>query len=499
MLIIILKKYIIVLFFIISFIKYNEDIAIRAVKSKNEEDDYILINNKYYLRPSLIKKFNNFINICKKGVLTEETKYPLLKVPKISIIIPIYNGGKYLSYSLRTIQNQNLKEIEIIIINDCSTDDSINIIENFMKEEPRIRLIKNYKNRKILYSKSIGALNSNGEFILELDQDDMFIREDLFDIIYKNAKKYNLDLVQFRDFIKEDFFFKRRTRINIDKFHYIKQNKTFYMEKPELKKTLFTKNNNYLLWGLLINSIIYKKVVYYLWEFLINYQFIYNEDYISSTIILILSQNYKFLNIFGIVHLMHQKSASFKCIYKEELQLSNILFPNYLNDYHVKNNPEDIEMIINYIKSNKFLQKKASDLYPQFLEFNIRNILFNNYLLLKDKNEIFKIFNIQRNQSKLLSSYSYYMKYKDYNSILNFQKSIINVVNKTKLNKNYFQYIYVNNSASIFNINKIIEIKSKKNKQKSKRDIHPKISIIIYCNEITFLEETLISIEYFYS
>ena len=72
--------------------------------------------------------------------------------------MPIYNGGKYLYYSLRSIQNQNMKDIEIILIDDCSTDDSASIIEKYMREDPRIKFIQNKKNRKVLYSKSIAAL-----------------------------------------------------------------------------------------------------------------------------------------------------------------------------------------------------------------------------------------------------------------------------------------------------------------------------------------------------
>ena len=199
-----------------------------------EENDYIIRNNKYYLKPYIIQKFNSFLKICLKNELINKTKYPLLKFPKISVIIPVYNGGKYLNYSLRTIQNQKLKELEIIIIDDCSTDDSLKIIERLMEEDPRIRLIKNYRNRKILYSKSIGALNSNGEYILELDQDDMFIRDDLFDIIYNESKMHNLDLVQFRDFFKTKFYFKRITRININNLHWINLNKELYIEQPKL-------------------------------------------------------------------------------------------------------------------------------------------------------------------------------------------------------------------------------------------------------------------------
>ena len=76
-----------------------------------------------------------------------------------------------------------MKEIEIILIDDCSNDNSLILIKQFMKYDQRLRLIKNFENRKILYSKSMAALNSNGKYILQLDQDDIFIRDDIFNSI----------------------------------------------------------------------------------------------------------------------------------------------------------------------------------------------------------------------------------------------------------------------------------------------------------------------------
>jgi glycosyltransferase involved in cell wall biosynthesis len=112
--------------------------------------------------------------------------------------MPIYNAEKYLHYSLRSIQNQKMKELEIILIDDCSTDDSVKIIEEYMKEDPRIRLLKNEKNRRILYSKSIAALNANGKYITQIDQDDMLIRDDAFDLLYNECEKNDLDLINFK-------------------------------------------------------------------------------------------------------------------------------------------------------------------------------------------------------------------------------------------------------------------------------------------------------------
>ena len=205
-----------------------------------------------YLTKKMVDKFNLYINSCINNILLDKKKYPLVKNPKISAIIPIYNGGKYLHYSLRSIQNQKMKDIEIIIIDDCSTDNSLAIIEEYMKEDERIRLIKNIENRKILYSKSFAALNSKGKYIIQLDQDDIFIRDDVFDILYYEAEKEDLDLVNIRDIYKHEFFFKKLTIVNLMNTHFIFPKKTHYKKQPELKKTLYLDGNYYLLWGLLI-------------------------------------------------------------------------------------------------------------------------------------------------------------------------------------------------------------------------------------------------------
>jgi glycosyltransferase involved in cell wall biosynthesis len=191
------------------------------------------------------------------GILTNKKKYPLLLSPKISVIMPVYNAEKYLIYSIRSIQNQIMKEIEIILIDDCSTDNTWEVIQDLMNNEPRIRLIKNLDNRKILYSKSIGALNSKGKYILELDQDDMFLRKDLFEILYFEAENNNLDLVHFRNIQKDKFYFEKNESI------IIKNSINLYTHietQPKLKEDLFTDSDRlFLLWGLLIRTDFIKK------------------------------------------------------------------------------------------------------------------------------------------------------------------------------------------------------------------------------------------------
>ena len=269
----------------------------------NDQKNEIFNINKseQYLKLKMINQFNKYIKICKKGILIKKKRFSLSNHPKISVIIPIYNGGKYLYYSLRSIQNQKMKNIEIILIDDFSNDNSLNIIKFYMKEDPRIRLIKNKKNRKILYSKSIGALNSNGKYIIELDQDDMFIRDDCLDILIGEAEANNLELVHIRDYSKKGFHFSYKTKVNEIKYHLIYPQETNYKSKPNLKNKIFTDNNVYLLWGLLIKSELYKKTIYKIWPIILNYQLIFHEDYTISFFLVISANRYKYINKFGIL------------------------------------------------------------------------------------------------------------------------------------------------------------------------------------------------------
>ena len=133
-----------------------------------------------------------------------------------------------------------------------------------MKKDKRIRLIKNTENRKILYSKSIAALNANGEYIIQLDQDDIFIRDDVLDMLYNEAKQYDLDLVQIRDIYNDNYILNKDIRVNYPAKHFIKRqiyNQSYPETQPNLKNEIFIKGNLYLLWGLLIKTYIYKMAI----------------------------------------------------------------------------------------------------------------------------------------------------------------------------------------------------------------------------------------------
>mgnify|MGYP002626235807 CR=1 FL=1 len=111
---------------------------------------------------------------------------------KISIIVPVYNVEKYLSKCLNSLINQTLKEIEIICINDGSTDSCNKILENFKSTDSRIIVI-NQKNQGVSVARNNGLEIAKGEYISFVDSDD-WIDEDFCEKLYNSAKKYNADI-----------------------------------------------------------------------------------------------------------------------------------------------------------------------------------------------------------------------------------------------------------------------------------------------------------------
>jgi len=144
-------------------------------------------------RKEALKSGRNYMNKCLEEIANNIT-FNISKSPKISVIIPIYNSQKSIKSTLRSVQNQNMKDIEIILIDDFSKDNSSQIIKEIHKNDQRVLIINNNKNMGILYSRCIGVLKSRGNYLLNLDHDDMFFDEDVFDILYQSTEKSKYDI-----------------------------------------------------------------------------------------------------------------------------------------------------------------------------------------------------------------------------------------------------------------------------------------------------------------
>ncbi len=116
-------------------------------------------------------------------------------MPKVSIIVPVYNVEKYLSTCLDSLINQTLKDIEIICVNDGSTDNSLNILNEYAQKDTRIIVI-NKENSGPGSCRNLGIEKATGEYIQFVDSDDWIMTETC-EVSYKKAIEYNVDMVSF--------------------------------------------------------------------------------------------------------------------------------------------------------------------------------------------------------------------------------------------------------------------------------------------------------------
>ncbi len=113
-------------------------------------------------------------------------------MPKISVIVPVYNVEKYLEKCLDSILNQTFKDIEIICVNDGSTDSSRKILETYQKRDSRIK-IADKENGGLSSARNAGLKIAQGEFISFIDSDD-WVSESMLDKLYKNITSLNTDI-----------------------------------------------------------------------------------------------------------------------------------------------------------------------------------------------------------------------------------------------------------------------------------------------------------------
>ena len=119
----------------------------------------------------------------------------------ISVIIPMYNAEKYIAKLLNCLKNQTYRNLEIIVINDGSTDNSLNIVQEIAKDDNRIRVIS-IPNAGVGNARNIGIENAKGDYITFLDADD-YIDIGTYEKIIEKIKETGTKLLRY-NFIKED-------------------------------------------------------------------------------------------------------------------------------------------------------------------------------------------------------------------------------------------------------------------------------------------------------
>ena len=144
------------------------------------------------LDKSKVEPIKKYISTFRQGKLLPNRKFELSENPKISVVISIYNEEKNILSAIRSIQNQNLQDIEIVCVNDHSNDTTLSILKKIKEEDPRITIITNRNKRGVIYNRIHGALESKGEYIAFINADDGLCDPEIFEKAYNIANtKYN--------------------------------------------------------------------------------------------------------------------------------------------------------------------------------------------------------------------------------------------------------------------------------------------------------------------
>lgn len=150
---------------------------------------------------------------------------------KVSIIVPVYNNEKYLEKCINSIVKQTLKEIEIILVDDGSTDKSLNILKNYESKDKRIKVLSQV-NMGPSCARNKGLHIAKGEYVGFVDSDD-WIDLDFYEKLYNAAKKYNADISVAGIKRHRSYKWKYHLQINKEEFTDDKNKKFLLCDVPD--------------------------------------------------------------------------------------------------------------------------------------------------------------------------------------------------------------------------------------------------------------------------
>ena len=334
--------FIIIIIFLISFF------YLKSLYNKNNQDiyqKYTLLTEeiqKYEktLRDITPKEIEEFRTINSLGILFDRIKYKKSENPDITIVTTMYNQAHCITKAIRSIQNQSLKNIEIIIIDDCSLDNSTETVEELMKEDDRIKLIRhNDTNEGIMITRNEGIRMAKGKYITILDADDTLIHKDILKYSLYVANLADLDIVEFWTAYYEQKKF-------IGYFHFHGYHPIII--QPELKtKFIEFSDEEYkraiqcrTVWGKIIRNEIFQKTLdnipeKYLYDYILGF-----EDTMITVSLYQIAQSYYCLKQPGYYYTFDEKRNQFpltknkQCKRKEnaDASLDHVKFMQFLVD-----------------------------------------------------------------------------------------------------------------------------------------------------------------------
>ena len=368
-----------------------------------------------------IKKFWN-INVKNELIENNTIKNNGSKIPEISIIITVFNQEKCFYKALRSVQNQSLKNIEIILVDDCSTDNSLEIMENYQKNDDRIILIKNPYNYGKIRSRSNAVKLAKGRYILVIDGDDGLATRDILYNCLTTAKIGNLDVIEFKMayFINRNY---KRIENNLDPIDNLNKRIIY---QPELKYKFIKITKKEKLWNYLNRSICSKLIKNYIFKKVLDFigskytqdYILIFEDTIMSSSLFIISNSYYLMNEPGYYR---SKKECIESINKIEDKKCS-----YNNGMIIKNNELDPIKYLNFLL-DKF---NSSKIVGELIYSELLTIDYHFDLCKRINNEFDYVYNILE---KILNNFSIFT-YEQKSRIINLKKRFIEKEKKMNIN-----------------------------------------------------------------
>ena len=345
-----------------------------------------------------INDAQNYMNLVLNGTKIDKDKtYSLSNNPKISIVISVYNGEAFLNTALLSIQNQDFKDIEIVMVDDGSKDNSVNLIKELMKTEPRIVLYENKENRGAFYTKTRGILLSKGKYIMVMDEDDIYVQRDAFSSLYAEAEKDNLDILG---------FYPRHSGARIARYRSSFEEKKKIMYQPEVGNLMYyydsegrIKRFGGLLSNIFVKANLYKKVIKLVDEKNLNAYMFCHEDFILFFLLSRNAYNAKYVDRVFYIFLHtwnpNDPKIKFRNQFKENdiktrqclsyINFFEIMFKNTnntLKDKKIAFSQIEIFYLYNHCRANKETRVKAIEVFKLYLNCE--------YISQKDKEKLQK-------------------------------------------------------------------------------------------------------------
>ena len=166
---------------------------------------------------------------------------------KVSILLPVYNVEKYLNRCMDSILNQTYENLEIILVDDCSEDNSLNICLEYAEKDNRIKVIKKEEHTNAPDVRNVGLDNATGDYIMFVDSDD-YVENNFVEEMVKAIEEKNVDVVKCKG-----IWYNKYGETRIDSFMG-NEGRTYRGNQIKDAITSFCTNMNYNIWALIIKK-----------------------------------------------------------------------------------------------------------------------------------------------------------------------------------------------------------------------------------------------------